>query len=177
MRPQTAKLHRFSGLYSGAVWYWLSEKFSTTSKFFVTKLTTSSDRARQAVSKSFLHIPSKVPLEFSANSQSLKMGVFVSNYYRIGAPPRPCTEPLNSSKWSWEVSALHGRGLMSQKCSLPVLELISGFAILALKIIGSKTGSEHVWDMRPRPRKAETSQDHFELFNGSVHGLGEAPIR
>ena len=77
---------------------WLSEKFSTTSKFFVSKLPTPSDRARQAESKSFLHLPSKVPLEFFANSQSLKMGVFVSNYYRIGALPRPCTEPLNSSK-------------------------------------------------------------------------------
>ena len=61
------------------------------------------------------------------------MGVFVSNYYRIGAPPRPCTEPLNSSKWSWEVSALRGRGLMSQKFSFPVLEPIMQNRKLALK--------------------------------------------
>ena len=54
------------------------------------------------------------------------MGVFGSNYYRIGALTRPCTEPLNSSKWSWEIVVVHRRGLMSQKFLLPVWGPISG---------------------------------------------------
>ena len=55
---------------------WLSEKFSTTSKFFLTKLISQSDRARRAESKTYIHLPSRVPLEFSRNSQSPKNGYF-----------------------------------------------------------------------------------------------------
>ena len=72
---------------------WLSEKFSTTSKFFVTKLTTPSDRARRTEQKTFSDLPHSLEI-----LKVRKMGVFVSNYYRIGALTRPCTEPLNSSK-------------------------------------------------------------------------------
>ena len=55
---------------------WLSEKFSTTSKFFVTKLTIPSDRARQTEQKTFSDLPPVGPLEFSRNSQSPKNGCF-----------------------------------------------------------------------------------------------------
>ena len=55
---------------------WLSEKFSTTSKIFVTKLSFGSDRARRAESKTYINLPSRVPLEFSRNSQSPKIGCF-----------------------------------------------------------------------------------------------------
>ena len=48
-------------------WKWLSEKFSTTSKIFVTKLSFGSVRARQAESKKVINLPSRVPLEFSRN--------------------------------------------------------------------------------------------------------------
>ena len=87
-------------------WYWLSAKFSTKSRFFVTKLISQSDKARRAESKTYTHLPSRVRLEFSRNSQSPKNGCFRLKHYRIGALPTPCTEPLNSSKWSWEVFPL-----------------------------------------------------------------------
>ncbi len=43
--------------------------------------------------------------------------------------------------------------------------------------MSSKTGSRYFWDTGPRPSRGKTSQDHFELFNSSKHGLSEAPIR
>ena len=45
------------GCAAGQCLKWLSEKFSTTSKFFVTKLNSPSDRARQAESKNINTYP------------------------------------------------------------------------------------------------------------------------
>ena len=51
-------------------------EISNRAKFFVTKLTTPSDRTRRAEQKSFSELPPGGPLEFSRNSQSLKNGCF-----------------------------------------------------------------------------------------------------
>ena len=97
----------------------LSEKFSITSNFFVTKLTFESDRTRLVESKTFINLPYKVPLEFSRNSQS---------------PENGCHCHIRKLVWSRKICSwskiFHSANDCSSQIRPMVLGLISDFPAL-----------------------------------------------